>query len=182
MRLRGVPQCSHRLFPAALPNTPKFCALHSFSVGALAAPALSHAGVVRTHSVGAAVASAFSHGGAGREASDLALPAWCGVNRDPLLAMDGYLAAGRSSALWARHSLPLLWLQVPHIPYIGHAGQVDGFSAAHAGKRSLQELDDPRLDQQVSMWTASLHSIKLPHELALQLQLWPAGVAFFQKT
>ena len=59
----------------------------------------------------------------------------------------------------ASHLL-LLWLGVPDIPSTGHAGQVDGFIAAHAGKRSLQELDDPRLDQQVSWWTPVFQSAK----------------------
>ena len=82
----------------------------------------------------------------------LAFKTWCEL-RSPsgLCKAGGRLhAAGKSSALWDVHSLRSLWLCVPHIPSFRRAGQVDGFIAAHAGKRSLQELDDPRLDQQVS--------------------------------
>ena len=94
--------------------------------------------------------------------------------------MDGYFAAGELSAKGARYSLPLLWLGVPDIPFLGNVGQVDGFIAAHAGKRSLQELDDPRLDQQVSVWAAFLQSAKAaPTKWLGQLQLCPAGMAFF---
>ena len=100
--------------------------------------------------------------GKGSLTSDLAFMTWCALRSPAGLCRAGgwLLCCRRTISAISEAQSAFAVLCAPHTSSTGHAGQVDGFIAAHASKRSLQELDDPRLDQQVSCWTALLQSAK----------------------